>query len=646
MKQLFAKYIYFLKISILSSCSLIILALFSNSADAYYRVSGIVDFTYTSYKTKIGNSTSTTHTWIDHYGAGLDSSLWDPRFLLMNARVDYSTYHLEKSADQSHLSYRLAFTFFPKSAISWSLYDAKTISNVPSSGTLAGYDLETISRGGTLDIRMSRARRKSNNGNNYYNRNNNNGNNNSGNRRRGIVYLLPDITIDANHVESQTFGSTTTPLHETRDNGSVTLNFLPTASTHVHIEGRTEKYKNLVMASGYDTKTVDLLSTTNLPGGDLQVTVRSTERNYENVLALQNTVNDSSTWLYGARLYLRGKNRVTQIYNADYSKLELPTTETETKRAMAQIIYTILPELTLQSSANFLQTAYRREATATTPADKSEVNRGDLSAGIRFYKEFKPEIIDPFILHMSYDLATGYGDVNSVSSGQVGSGIYYQNTASFGAQSSGWKFENVAFRCSYVDRRDHSPLHMNMMTQSYEVSAATTRIRNARMNVSAQFTSSESSVGQSPYPVVAQVSSSSIQSRDLTYRAAVDYAFNANISLTSGANRSEVTTNSTYSLATLPVLGTPEQISERFYATLAGNYSLSRTTRLRITGGEEYVSNKPSGAQTTSYVGTFGLLWRIRQIDMSLEYRWREDIPQNGLRSIQDYLFVRASRPF
>lgn len=616
----------------------------ASNAHAYYYVNGIVDFTYNSIQTKVGDATSTNRIWTEHYGANFGSSVLDPRFLQLNAGINYSINHTNTAPSQDVLTYNINANFFPGRMISLSLFDTKTIVNVPTIGNIAGYDIETTTYGGTLNLFLSKAQRKGNNTNNYFNRNNNNNNNNNAGGRYRIP--LPDIMLSTSHTEALSLNPQY-PQNETRDNSTAFVFLRPLSNMDLRIEGKNEKYENELFGTSYDITTLDVASSIQLGvKSSLGLEGRRTERQYENATGSTNDQGMS----YQAKLDRRENARLSHSYRYGYSYYDASGTKVTNQNSNANVQYSILPELSLNGAISYNEIDYFRPATTTTlittPEQRSEVKSGSLSLGAQYSKEFRPESLDPFVVRTSYSLDSGFTDVSDSSTGVTGDGRYYGNTAGLGLFSSGWRYEALSMEYSYNNKRDHSPLHANSSAQMYTFAASTSRIPRSNFRANAQYSVIESSVAIANLGPVITLDSRGQQSRSLSYQLTFDHAVTSWLAFIARAAQQKTQSTTNYSLATISLPGNPEVTSRQYSAALNATYPVSRVMSLRGSAGYDHQQQKPTNTETTSFSRGAGLDWRLRQIFMSADYRWREDIPENGQRIQQQSVFLRVSRPF
>lgn len=619
-----------------------IIIVFASPAHAYYFVNGLIDFSYTYYETKTGNATTSSQSWSDRYALQFGSSVLDPRLLQITAGVSYWTNRLDQAPDQDNTTYNFGASFFPGSMISWSLYSAKNVQNIPSQNSLAGYDVETSTYGGTMNLSLSRARKRSNNNNYYGNQNNNNANYNN-NTARGYTLALPDITLTAHHTESQSFASLN-PLHETRDNQSAVVLYQVTPFIRLNFDGRREQYENLMTQYRYETTTMDLLADVRIsPKTSFGLDTRMTERLFNTASGEESKHRGTA---YDAHLDIQESRRLQYYYRVYYAEYQGTGYENAATSGTAQIRYYVLPELMITTKVDYTELDYVGAATVVSPETNNNVKSGALGVGAQYLKEYRPEALDPFIVRLGYDFESGFHDVVDQVNNQTGRGRFYQNSANLAVQSTGWRYESLQFDFNVFSKRDHSLLGNNTFAQTYRLSLSTSRIRDSRFNANASYSLSDTSGGVAPGPFLTPVSGSTYDTRTLQYGINFDRTLSSYLTLMVGANQSKTDSETNYSLATISPSTRPSVESQRLFVTLNGTYPISRVMRVRASASDEWQQTRPGGLATTSYVGTAGLDWQLRQIQVSADYRWRMDIPENSSRVEQEYLYLRASRPF
>src|SRR5574337_74576 len=212
-----------------------------------YNISGMVDLSYRGYETTSGNFKSSYHTWTESAQTSLSGHILDPRLMKFNAGVGYSVFTFSNGPDSRMLNYNVNASFFQGMKVSWDLFGSKSINTVQSAATIAGYDVSTLSYGGTLNLALSRAGGAGNN--------NNNNNNNAWRRSWGLP--LPDISLTRSHTESEALSNA---LHETRDDTRVKLTYRPRSSADINLEAGKSDYENLLNRGSYDERNVNLQS--------------------------------------------------------------------------------------------------------------------------------------------------------------------------------------------------------------------------------------------------------------------------------------------------------------------------------------------------------------------------------------------------
>lgn len=189
--------------------------LFSESSFAQYQVSGIVEFSYRDYETKIGNDKTSSSSFTQYYRANLTNYIFDPRFLQLTAGVGYNVTS-SKGGDNSTLDYDIVASFFPGQKIQGSAYWRKADTTIQSNSNIAGYDINTTSYGANLIARLSLFSRRNGRGSN------DNVNNNA--NSEGGSFIYPDIVLTYGHVDSESLNSAFSS-RESRDNILAGLRF-------------------------------------------------------------------------------------------------------------------------------------------------------------------------------------------------------------------------------------------------------------------------------------------------------------------------------------------------------------------------------------------------------------------------------------
>ncbi|MHB8843536.1 MAG: hypothetical protein ACYC7L_02205 [Nitrospirota bacterium] len=611
-----------------------------------YTISGVVDFTYSSYETRVGTRTTSSRSFTEHYNANIAGYVFDPRFLRLTGGIGYNRTH-SSGADYDALSYNVRATFFPGRMVSWDLYAAQSTMSVQNNGSIIGYDVDTKSYGAALALRLSKARARNgnNNFNNSGNNNNNNGDNNSNNNREGrrpwSSFGYPDIFLSRDHQESESKNQLNA-LHETRDNTSATILYRVNSTFDMHLAGTAEEFKNLRDASSYDTKTANLLAVTRLsPNATLKISGNMNERTVNNITGFDNTTTRVTN--FGMHLEFREVNRISQNYGYDYAGTDTGGTEYKSQTGSGYLRYALLPELSLYGRMEYTESEYVRQATGTVPYDSSSLKSGGLGAGATYKKVYSPAFLDPFVFDTNYDFSTGYTETSTFTEGDLGSGIYYQNAVKLGLVSSGWKYETVSVDASYTSRRDHSPMNNNNMFQSYRFSANTQRVPRTAISAAVSYRIQESSA--SPFAGVFSPTAQGLNqnTRALDYSANIDHSLNQSVKLSAGATQTRATSNSGYTLSTLTTIYDTKVV--QLYAQALFNYAFTRDLRFSASLREEQ-RMADYAADTTSYQATMGINHRIRALILSAEWRWREDVTDNSPRIFQQSLMLKVSRSF
>lgn len=616
-----------------------------------YSVGGNIQLTYASLEKTVGDATGVSRMWSEQYAVSLSSPILDPRFLNLSASVNYSRNHPYGSPTLSMTTYNMNAFFFPRRQISWNLFNAKTIANVPSIGANGGYDIVTTTYGGTMTLALSKGiGRRNSNTNNYFNNsynnwNNNNNNNNNGGRRTRLQ--LPDITLNATHIDALS-QNTQAAVHETRDNAGANLFYKASPTTTVRLEEKTEKYNNLLSGMTYDLNTMDLYSTTNIVSSAiLELVGRHSDRRFGQAASAGRTHTEGAS--YEAMLNMQGKGRLRHNYRYAYGDYKAPGSESITQSANANMSYGLLSWASFYGSAYANQSEVVTAATGTFPEQRSEVDSGGFSAGADagFSREYRPEFLSPFVLRTTYRFNTGLTAVSASGLNSSGDGWQYTNNAGLGLFSTGWKKESLDSEYNYTNTRDHSPIQSNIERQTFRLSFTTTRIPYSDLRAFVNYAVAESTSTSVISLTNAAADANATESRSLSYSVVFNHAVASWLKLAmQAAQQKNSTSSAIYSLATATTTVTPESISRQAGATLTANYSLSRHISLRGSAAVEWQKQLPGGAESTTYSQTAGLSWQVRQINILGEWTRSEAIPDSGLRSEQQRLFVSASRPF
>ncbi len=82
-----------------------------------YSVSGLVEFSYRDYETKIGQQQTSWSEFVQNYRVSADTFVYDPRFLIVRGGVGYAINSRSGGEKTNTLSYDLTTFFFPRNAI-------------------------------------------------------------------------------------------------------------------------------------------------------------------------------------------------------------------------------------------------------------------------------------------------------------------------------------------------------------------------------------------------------------------------------------------------------------------------------------------------------------------------------------------------
>ncbi|MEK6697745.1 MAG: hypothetical protein AABZ10_01755 [Nitrospirota bacterium] len=608
---------------------LLIIFILPGSALSQYRISGVVEFTYRNLETKTGNSVSSNPYWTQTYRANLQGDVLDPRFMTFSGGAGYSVYTYKNAGNSSIVDYNLNTSFFPGMKVSWNLFGSKSVTTFESTALIAGYDVTTTTYGATLNLRLG-SRGKSNN--NWSNASGNSGT------------LLPDITLSRIHSESESLG-TVVPLRETRDDTRASLNYRFSSLADLHLDGAIEQYENQVSNSSYETKTASLLSNVRVsPGADLKLSGRVTDRQTDNVAGYNP---NETIWAYNMTLDFKEKNGMRHYYMYDFSEQKSPTFDYKQQRAMARVVQKIREDWRIQGGVDYSLSDYVREPDTLIPGgEKSRLETGGLLGGVAYTKKYTPAFLGPFTIDTNYDFTTGFSKLSSETGGTEGGGAYYTNNVGLGIGSSGWKNETLSLFYNYTGRRDHSPVANDAWQHAYRFTVSTQRIPRTAIRGSVYYTTQENKSEAGNIHLTTQTFSNqqvtvNQQRRAWTYDLTAEHTVSTYLNLTAGASRGQ-TASTYYTLSTLPSLVNTDDTF--YYGTANVTYPLTRHLVYRAQVREDYRKSATEDAEGRQ-VNMF-LDYRIRQIFVTVEYRWRQDIPQNTLRTEQQYYYVKLSRPF
>ena len=597
-------------------------------AVSQYRVSGVVEFAYRSLETKIGNSTTSSEQyWTQTYRSNLQGDLFDPRFMRFSGGIGYSVYTYKNAPDSNTLDYNFNTTFFPGMKVSWDLFGSKSVNTIENSTNIAGYDVTTSTYGGTLNLRL---------GSN--DRGGNGGNNNSSAMR------WPGLTLSRFHTESESQG-TTSPIQETRDDTAASITYRVNSAIDVNLDGRSEDYENVITGARYETKTANLYTNVRLsPDADLRLAGHVTDRVTQNIAGYATETSQS----YNAIMDFKEKDGIRQYYKYDFNRQQTTVSDFTTQRAEARVVYKLREYLRVQGGADYGLSDYFLKPTTTDPVgEKTTLESGGPLAGVMFKKNYAPYFLGPLSFDSAYDLTSGFSKLTSGTGGTEGSGFYYTNNVSLGFSTTGRGKENISLGYNFNNRRDSSPVHNNMWQHNYRFFISTQRvpktvIRGSANYISLEYRNDAANISRmAPIVVSQQTANVNQKRRSLIYDLAAEHTVSSYLSLTAGASRGQSTSTS-YTLSTLTSLTSSEDSLS--YGAVNFTYPITRLLIYRVQLREEYRSTQTTDTQ--SHQVNMFLDYRIRQIFVTAEYRWWQDVPDSGSRNEQQYYYVKLSRPF
>jgi hypothetical protein len=603
-------------------------AAWTSSAFAY-RVSGLVEFTYRDTETKYGDARISDSYWTQLYRADIQSHVWDPRFLQFNAGVGYRMLTRKDGPDSSILDYSLYTSFFPTMKISWDLSGSKSTQSVKSEQSIAGYDVETTTYGGTLRLRPSLR--------------NGSRNNNTGNS--GIN--LPSFTFSYFDTESQSL-SAANPLDEKREDMRANVYYQTNSAFDINLDAGLERYENFISGGTYDLWTGSLGSHIRLsPGADLRLTGHVNDRRTENIAGAQ-----SKDATYDGEAYLDFKERdgFQQYYRYAYNDRTIDTTRYIMHSGDARYLHRLRPDLRIEEGLEYRQKLYIRDSSGPSDPGVDAVDEsGGVRVGVLYGKEVAPAFPGPLALNAGYSFGTGFSDQESKTTGEEGQGWYYRNDVNVGISSSKWENENLNLNYSYSNQEDNSPINNDYWQHTLQFLVLSRRITRTTLRANVVYitleNTSETGIIFTSFPdfspLPANKGGTNQRRRSVNYDAGIDYAFPEYLTLSVGATRGKGN-STTFTLSTLPV--TSIQDDEIFYGNATIVYPLTRRLVFRSILREEYRTSLTTDTQV--HQAELYLDFRFRQLFFSLEYRIRQDVPDNGLRVTQQYTFARLSRPF
>lgn len=627
-----------------------------NASAQYYKVSGVVDFTYRNYGTKTGDNWSRSDYWVQHYQANLGGFVWDPRFLLFSSGVGYEVYTTNAGSDSDALNYSLSTSFFPGRMVSWDVFGSRTTSTVDSltSGTtnIAGYDVNTTSYGANLNLRLSSLGKGGRRYNN--NRNNNNNNNNNNNSSDGLSLPLPDLSFSRVHTDSESL-SESSPYHEVRDN--TRLDFVLRRSLYdLRLDGAIEDYVDKIDNSSYTTKTGQLASRI-IVSKDAELTLSGhvTDRRTENMDDFDSLDKVQS---YTALLKFKEQGNLQHYYQYDYYAQDTTSLNYDKHNFTGTAIYKFSQEFEGRTGLNYSNWDYHSNASDGTSAESSTLQEGSLLLGANYKKQYKPDFMKAFSINTSYDYSLGFSDyTDEVNSANSTNGWYYTNSAGLGLQSLGWVRETLSFDYNIGNKRDHSHIENNEKNQSLMVNFSSSRIPKTTVNISGNYrvTDNRSALGSFFATDSSGYSAEegfSYYQRSGSYNVSINHRISTYVSADLGASQGDTISN-VYTLSTLTTSSntgsntSSTDIAEFVSANLA--YPFGRNLNTRLMAREEFRTtdtHEGTVTRTESRYGIFNVDYRYRAIFVTFEYRWRQDIPDDSQRTTQQYMYLKVARPF
>jgi len=603
-------------------------AFFSVEKASAYTVSGLVEFTYSDNEYKIGSTKYSQQYFNQHYSANISNYIWDPRFLTFNGGVAYNILSYAHASDVTFLGYNLATTFFPERMFSVDLFGTKNTTSYQNNGPLPAYDVVTTSYGGTVRLLLGSRIRNGNNSNN---------NNNNYVPSRGLLrFPLPDIRLTRIHTESDFL-----KIQETRDNTAVIIDYRISSQLDIFADGTREKFEIPLSGISYDTTTANARVDYRFSQGDFQLTSRMTDRTVNNILGYDYFY---KTYDYGALLNFKEKNRLSQTYSYIITQTSSQTIDTDIQRALAQVRYRIMADLSLFGGIHYDLSDYTLKAKLSSPQQHTTITSASADAGTSYSTMHTPEFLGPFGLRTSYDFRIGSTRVETDQSPGQGSsaGRFYSNNVGIGLTSVGWKQDSASFDYTYFGRRDHSSLHANNMEQSYRLAFSSTRIPRTNISISGTYRVRDTSSNSINYFDPLQ-GNTDLQLRSKIYDAMVDYRAASFATLGAGANRSQTNSHYSYTLSTLPPSALND-VQDTFYARAYFGYAFTRSLSSSAELREEL--RRWQGINTKSHQASIALQYRIRSILLSLDYKWRLDDPENTEKIHMSSFYAKLSRPF
>lgn len=623
----------------------------------YYRVSGVVDFTYRAYETKSGDGRSSSEYWTQNYQTGLAGFVWDPRFMLFSSSIGYSIYTSDAGSDSDALNYSLSANFFPGRIISWDVYGRRLVSTVDSldsgSTSIAGYDINTTTYGGALNLHLGSLGRNGR----RYNNNRNNNNNNNNNAGNGLSLLVPDISLSHDHIESESF-SESSPYHEVRDNSKAAF-YVRRSTYNFVLSGAIEDYLNKVDYSSYTTKSGSLTSRIAVSkNGEFTLNGDISDRQTENMTDY-NTMDKSQS--YDAMLKFKEMDNFQHYYQYYYSSRETEYSVYNKHNFSGTASYKFTKEVEAHTGLSFSSFDYHSDAHDSYAEESSAVEAGSILLGATYRKQYKPDFMKAFSINTSYDFTLGFAnytdkvdDPADEGDGKSGSGPYYTNSAGLGLQSLGWSRETASFGYYYSNKRDSSPIHNNGKSQAFHFSFSSTRLPKTTVDINGQYqvVNNKSELGSLFVNGSGNEDGFAQYQRSNTYSINFNHRVSTFVAADWGASRGATMSN-VYSLSTLSTSDNTSDATESMdtaeYLSATMGYPFGRNLLGRLTAREEFRTTEASEGSVTRTETRYTVLnldYRYRAIFVNAEYRWRQDIPDDTARTTQQYFYVKLTRPF
>jgi hypothetical protein len=343
---------------------------------------------------------------------------------------------------------------------------------------------------------------------------------------------------------------------------------------------------------------------------------------------------------YGAMLNFSEKDGLRHYYHYDHSQTKSVAAENSADRVQARVIYKITADLEVQGGVDYSVSEHDQTAPFTS---SSKLNSGSVLGGIAYRNRGIPVDELPFALSTNYDFTMGFADLSSGSAGVSGRGLYYINAGGVGLSSTGWQFETLGLTYNVSSKRDDSPIHNDSNNQNITFNFSSSRLRNTRLSIISTYSvfANKADAGTEFMPNTVGVNQ---ENRQFIYDANASYTVTTFLSVQAGAGRSEQSAQN-YTLSTLgPAPGGQVVLSNLLYAQADFNYAFTRNMIYRAALRDE--KRKSLGGVVQNYQVNMDLDYRIRSIFLNTQYRWRKDAPQGGLKSEQQYVYVKLSRPF